>query len=156
MRTELLRNELTYRCWGRTGSAVDRQWFLMAGVATRGPCLLHRFEARDDRVGLFGHSMGGRGALTLAFNNPGRFQSVSAFAKIAAPMQCPWGVKAFTSDLGQDRPAGAGHDATALVKSGARVPPLLIDQGAGAEPTDGPVHGRRRSAHAQQRCGGER
>jgi len=56
--------------------------------------VLEHFAARDDRVGLFGHSMGGHGALTLALNNPGLYQSVSAFAPIAAPMQCPWGVKA--------------------------------------------------------------
>jgi S-formylglutathione hydrolase len=87
------------------------------------------FEARDDRVGIFGHSMGGHGALVLALQNPGLYQSVSAFAPIAAPMQCPWGVKAFSGYLGDDRTAWARHDATELVKSGARVPPLLIDQG---------------------------
>jgi S-formylglutathione hydrolase len=91
--------------------------------------VLEHFNARDDRVGLFGHSMGGHGALTLALNNPGLYQSVSAFAPIAAPMQCPWGVKAFSGYLGDDRKAWARHDATELVKSGARVPPLLIDQG---------------------------
>ena len=91
--------------------------------------VLEHFEARDDRVGLFGHSMGGHGALTLALNNPGLYQSVSAFAPIAAPMQCPWGVKAFSGYLGEDRKAWARHDATALIKAGARVPPLLIDQG---------------------------
>ncbi len=87
------------------------------------------FEVREDRVGLFGHSMGGHGALTLALNNPGLYQSVSAFAPIAAPMQCPWGVKAFTGYLGDDKNAWARHDATQLIKAGARVPPLLIDQG---------------------------
>ncbi|MEP6874454.1 MAG: S-formylglutathione hydrolase [Burkholderiales bacterium] len=91
--------------------------------------VLEHFAARGDRVGLFGHSMGGHGALTLALNNPGLYQSVSAFAPIAAPMQCPWGVKAFSRYLGDDRNAWARHDATALIKSGARVPPLLIDQG---------------------------
>lgn len=87
------------------------------------------FEAREDRVGLFGHSMGGHGALTLALNNPGLYQSVSAFAPIAAPMRCPWGVKAFTGYFGDDKKTWARHDATELVESGARVPPLLIDQG---------------------------
>ena len=91
--------------------------------------VLEHFEARDDAIGLFGHSMGGHGALTLALKNPGLFQSVSAFAPIAAPMQCPWGVKGFTGYLGDDRAAWARHDATELVKAGARVPPLLIDQG---------------------------
>jgi S-formylglutathione hydrolase len=91
--------------------------------------VVSKFPARDDRVGIFGHSMGGHGALTLALRHPGRYQSVSAFAPIAAPMQCPWGEKAFSGYLGPDRAAWARHDATELVKAGARVPPLLIDQG---------------------------
>jgi S-formylglutathione hydrolase len=91
--------------------------------------VLEHFDGRADRVGIFGHSMGGHGALTLALRHPGRFQSVSAFAPIAAPMQCPWGIKAFSGYLGDDRAAWARHDATELVKTGARVPPLLIDQG---------------------------
>jgi len=91
--------------------------------------VLEHFDGRAERVGIFGHSMGGHGALTLALRHPGRFQSVSAFAPIAAPMQCPWGIKAFGGYLGDDRAAWARHDATELVKAGARVPPLLIDQG---------------------------
>ena len=91
--------------------------------------VLSTFAARADRVGIFGHSMGGHGALTLALKNPGHYQSVSAFAPIAAPMQCPWGTKAFSGYLGEDRKAWARHDATELVKAGARVAPLLIDQG---------------------------
>jgi len=91
--------------------------------------VLEHFAARDDKVGLFGHSMGGHGALTLALNNPGLYQSVSAFAPIAAPMQCPWGVKAFSGYLGDDKAAWGRHDATELIKAGARLPPLLIDQG---------------------------
>jgi S-formylglutathione hydrolase len=61
------------------------------------------FPWRRNRLGLFGHSMGGHGALTLALRHPGAYRSVSAFAPIAAPMQCPWGVKAFTNYLGDDR-----------------------------------------------------
>jgi len=84
------------------------------------------------RVGLFGHSMGGHGALTLALRHPGRFASLSAFAPIAAPMQCPWGHKAFTGYLGEDRGAWAAHDASALIQAQAAAPYLggiLIDQG---------------------------
>ncbi len=88
-----------------------------------------RFPAQADRQGLFGHSMGGHGALTLALRNPGLYASVSAFAPIAAPTQCPWGHKAFAGYLGDDRGAWAKHDATELVKAGGRLPPLLIDQG---------------------------
>ncbi|WP_457389393.1 S-formylglutathione hydrolase [Roseateles sp. P5_E1] len=84
------------------------------------------------RVGLFGHSMGGHGALTLALRHPGRFASLSAFAPIAAPMQCPWGQKAFSGYLGEDRAAWAAHDASALMQSQASAPypeGILIDQG---------------------------
>ena len=88
-----------------------------------------RFSARADRIGVFGHSMGGHGALTLALRHPSLYASVSAFAPIAAPMQCPWGVKAFGGYLGEDHEAWARHDATELVKAGARTPALLIDQG---------------------------
>ena len=91
--------------------------------------VLSQFAARADRVGVFGHSMGGHGALTLALRHPGRYQSVSAFAPIAAPMHSPWGRKAFSGYLGEEPAAWAEHDATELVKTGARVPPLLIDQG---------------------------
>ena len=91
--------------------------------------VLSKFAARADRVGIFGHSMGGHGALTLALKNPGNYQSVSAFAPIAAPMQCPWGTRAFSGYLGDDTTAWARHDATELVKAGARVAPMLIDQG---------------------------
>jgi S-formylglutathione hydrolase len=87
------------------------------------------FPWRQDRLGLFGHSMGGHGALTLALRHPGVYRSVSAFAPVAAPMQCPWGVKAFTHYLGADRTTWAAHDATELIKAGARAPALMIDQG---------------------------
>ena len=85
--------------------------------------------AHPARMGLSGHSMGGHGALTLALRHPGLFESVSALAPIAAPMQCPWGVKAFSGYLGEDRSSWAAHDATALVEAGHHCPPLLIDQG---------------------------
>ncbi len=80
-------------------------------------------------LGVFGHSMGGHGALTLALRHPGLFRSCSAFAPIAAPMRCPWGIKAFTGYLGSDRSTWAAHDATALMQAGHRAPPLLVDQG---------------------------
>ncbi|QRR33147.1 S-formylglutathione hydrolase [Hydrogenophaga sp. YM1] len=91
--------------------------------------VFERFALRRDRVGVFGHSMGGHGALTLALRHPLLFQSVSAFAPIAAPTQCPWGEKAFTGYLGEDRARWAEHDATELIQAGKRCPPLLIDQG---------------------------
>jgi S-formylglutathione hydrolase len=83
------------------------------------------------RVSIFGHSMGGHGALTLALRHPGMFRSVSAFAPIAAPTQCLWGRNAFSHYLGDDRDAWAAHDASALMHK-ARTPypqGILIDQG---------------------------
>jgi S-formylglutathione hydrolase len=73
--------------------------------------------------------MGGHGALTVALRNPDRFRSVSAFAPIVAPSQVPWGQKAFSGYLGDDRELWKQHDAVSLIESGARVPGLLIDVG---------------------------
>ena len=87
------------------------------------------FPVDPARWGVFGHSMGGHGALVAALRNPDRFRSVSAFAPIAAPMRCPWGEKAFTGYLGPDRSRWADYDATALVAAGRRTPAILLDQG---------------------------
>jgi S-formylglutathione hydrolase len=78
-----------------------------------------------------GHSMGGHGALVAALNEPGRYQSVSAFAPVVAPMQVPWGEKAFTGYLGTDRDAWRAYDACERVAAGAghNAMPLLVDQG---------------------------
>jgi S-formylglutathione hydrolase len=84
------------------------------------------------RTGVFGHSMGGHGALTLALRHPGLFASLSALAPIAAPMQCPWGQKAFTGYLGSDRRTWARHDASELMRRLDRAPypgGILIHQG---------------------------
>ena len=85
-----------------------------------------------ERTGIFGHSMGGHGALTLALRHPGVFASVSALAPICAPTQCAWGQKAFSGYLGDDRSAWAAHDASALMRTQRGVPypqGILIDQG---------------------------
>ena len=84
------------------------------------------------RLGIFGHSMGGHGALTLALRHPGVFKSLSAFAPIASPMQCAWGRKAFTGYLGNDTTAWAAHDASALMAAQTQAPypqGILVDQG---------------------------
>lgn len=86
------------------------------------------FPATDARA-ISGHSMGGHGALVLALRNPGRYRSVSAFSPIVAPSQVPWGEKAFTAYLGDDRAAWAQWDATALVANASERLPLLVDQG---------------------------
>jgi S-formylglutathione hydrolase len=91
-----------------------------------------QFPADSARTGIFGHSMGGHGALTIALRTPDRYRSVSAFAPIAAPKQCPWGQKAFSGYLGPDRGQWSSYDATELVagvKDAARKPQILIDQG---------------------------
>jgi len=88
-----------------------------------------RFPADLARCGIFGHSMGGHGALTLALRHPGLYRSVSAFAPIAAPSLCPWGQKAFGGYLGDNRDLWRKHDAATLIEDGLRCPPILIDQG---------------------------
>jgi S-formylglutathione hydrolase len=87
------------------------------------------FPVSKDARGIFGHSMGGHGALALALRNPGRYRSVSAFAPIVAPSRVPWGRKAFAGYLGADEAAWAGYDACALVRSRPLPIPLLVDQG---------------------------
>ncbi len=88
------------------------------------------FAARSGAQGIFGHSMGGHGALVCALRNPELYKSVSAFAPISAPMRCPWGRKAFSNYLGADEENWRDYDASALVASDRRCPPILIDQGA--------------------------
>ena len=87
------------------------------------------FPIRSDRRGVFGHSMGGHGALTIALTYPSEYQSVSAFAPIVAPNQVPWGIKAFTGYLGADQSKWAAYDATELVKAHRFPGTILIDQG---------------------------
>ncbi|KMQ80063.1 S-formylglutathione hydrolase [Candidatus Burkholderia pumila] len=94
--------------------------------------VLAELPVDGDKLGIFGHSMGGHGALVLALRNPDLYKSVSAFAPIAAPSQCPWGVKAFSGYLGEDRAAWVQYDASELVKNAARFEGgILIDQGLG-------------------------
>jgi S-formylglutathione hydrolase len=84
---------------------------------------------RADARGIFGHSMGGHGALTLGLREPELYRSVSAFAPSAAPSQAPWGEKAFSRYLGEDRSAWAEYDAVALLKTRRHPSTLLVDQG---------------------------
>lgn len=92
--------------------------------------VIQQFSVQAERIGIFGHSMGGHGALTLALKHPEKFKSVSAFAPICAPSQCPWGEKAFSNYLGSDQAEWLKHDATALVQTKtAHFADILIDQG---------------------------
>ncbi len=88
------------------------------------------FPADTDRAGIFGHSMGGHGALVAALRNPDRYRSVSAFSPICAPTLCPWGQKAFSGYLGSDETAWRAYDAHLLVAGAKPGPaPILVDQG---------------------------
>jgi S-formylglutathione hydrolase len=93
--------------------------------------VVDQFGADAQRIGLFGHSMGGHGALVLALRHPGLYRSLSAFAPIAAAASCPWGEKAFSRYLGADRNAWLAHDASALMAAAKTPYPqgILIDQG---------------------------
>ena len=97
------------------------------------PALIEQHFPASAARGIFGHSMGGHGALTLALRHPGRYQSVSAFSPIVAPSIVPWGRKAFTAYLGADEPTWKAHDAVQLIASAPERLPLLIDQGADDE-----------------------
>ena len=87
------------------------------------------FPVDADRIGIFGHSMGGHGALTIHLKNPDIFKTSSAFAPICAPAICPWGEKAFTNYLGNDRNTWTNYDASELIKTNGTGPEILIDQG---------------------------
>lgn len=93
--------------------------------------ILDEFNADGECVGICGHSMGGHGALTLALRHPDLFCSVSALAPIASPTRCPWGRKAFSHYLGEDRDAWQAHDASELMRTRRTPFPegILIDQG---------------------------
>lgn len=82
------------------------------------------------RVSITGHSMGGHGALTIAMRNPDKFKSVSAFAPIVSPINCPWGQKALAGYLGENQIFWREYDACALLEDGAELIPCLIDQGS--------------------------
>lgn len=96
------------------------------------PTLINqKFPIDSSRIGISGHSMGGHGALTVALKHPGQYQSVSAFAPICSPISCPWGQKALSLYLGDDREAWKQYDSAELIKSSAPPQhlPVLIDQG---------------------------
>jgi S-formylglutathione hydrolase len=115
--------DATQEPWGRNyrmRSYLERELPALVGA---------ELPADMERQGITGHSMGGHGALTLALRDPRRFRSVSAFAPIVSPMNCPWGEKALSGYLGPDRNAWRPYDACALIADGARVPDILVDQG---------------------------
>ncbi|MES2257515.1 MAG: S-formylglutathione hydrolase [Pseudomonadota bacterium] len=114
-----------------TQAPWDRHYRMASYVHELRELVARELPVDSVRLGIFGHSMGGHGALTLALKSPDVFRSVSAFAPIAAPMQCPWGQKAFNGYLGQDLESWKEYDASVLMES-LRTPfprGILIDQG---------------------------
>ncbi len=91
--------------------------------------VLDNFPVDPAKIGISGHSMGGHGALTLALKFPGQFASVSAFAPICSPMECPWGHKALGGYLGDDKATWRQYDACTLIADGHRAKSILVDQG---------------------------
>ena len=113
-----------------TAEPWSRNYRMASYVARELPGLIEaNFPVRPDRRGVFGHSMGGHGALVTALKDPGRWQSVSAFAPISNPVAVPWGQKAFSRYLGDDRAAWARWDASLLMRERPYPGPILVDQG---------------------------
>jgi S-formylglutathione hydrolase len=113
----------------------SRHFRMYSHVTSELPALIKtHFPADPERTGIFGHSMGGHGAITIALKNPTLYRSISAFAPIAAPKQCPWGEKAFSNYLGPDRHRWDEYDSTELmlkIQDAPARPQILIDQGIG-------------------------
>ena len=93
------------------------------------PALIEAHLPVSERRGISGHSMGGHGALVCALRNPGRYRSLSAFAPISNPLDCPWGEKAFSRYLGEDRATWPAWDACILLAGATQKLPILVDQG---------------------------
>lgn len=113
------------------------------------PMLIEANFPVSDRRGISGHSMGGHGALICALKNPGRYRSLSAFAPISNPLDCPWGEKAFSHYLGEDRSRWREWDACALLAEAGEKLPILVDQGDRDDFLDGQLKPRALEAAAR-------
>ena len=113
-----------------TSEPWSKHYRMFSYVTCELPALIaEKFPVDATRQGIFGHSMGGHGALVCALRNPGQYKSLSAFAPIAAPMRCPWGKKAFKGYLGDDLETWREYDASELVKRAPFPQTILVDQG---------------------------
>ncbi|MFP3979206.1 MULTISPECIES: S-formylglutathione hydrolase [Marinobacter] len=112
-----------------TQAPWNRHYRMYDYVLNELPNLIESVFPVSDKRSIFGHSMGGHGALVLAMRNPERYQSVSAFSPISNPMDCPWGKKAFTAYLGEDTDSWAEYDSSLLMKKATQFVPALVDQG---------------------------
>lgn len=113
-----------------TQAPYDRHYRMYDYVTAELPALVEAHFPVTGRRAISGHSMGGHGALVCALKNPGRYVSVSAFSPICAPMECPWGQKAFTGYLGEDRERWIEWDSARLIGRASEKLPLLVDQGS--------------------------
>ena len=112
-----------------TAQPWQKHYRLYSYVVEELPQLIAANFSVTEKQSIFGHSMGGHGALVCALRNPEKYRSVSAFAPIAAPSRCPWGQKALTAYLGSDKESWPQYDATALVQEASFGRSILIDQG---------------------------
>ncbi|MEM7099365.1 MAG: S-formylglutathione hydrolase [Pseudomonadota bacterium] len=114
-----------------TQSPWDTHYQMRQYIESELPSLVaEHLPVDSSRQGILGHSMGGHGALTIGLRNPAQFKSISAFAPIVSPLNCPWGEKALGGYLGADRTQWRAYDACALIEDGARVQDILVDQGS--------------------------
>ncbi len=108
-----------------------RHYRMYSYITEELPALINaNFPVNGDKCSIFGHSMGGHGALTIALKNPDKYRSVSAFAPITSPIRCPWGQKALGNYLGDDRDAWREYDTTELIGRTQQRLPMLVDQGS--------------------------
>ncbi len=116
-----------------TEAPWNRHYRMYDYIVSELPDLVETHFPASAKRSIFGHSMGGHGALMIALKNPGRYASVSAFAPIVAPSQVPWGQKAFKAYLGEDRAQWQDYDTVALIAGAAERLPLLVEQGLADE-----------------------
>ena len=112
-----------------TQAPWNRHYQMYDYVVNELPALIEEHFPVNDKRAISGHSMGGHGALMIALRNPSRYSSVSAFSPISNPMNCPWGEKALTGYLGEDRTSWLQYDSTELLKQNQQPIPALVDQG---------------------------
>lgn len=114
-----------------TNAPFDKHYQMRDYIEKELPELIaNNFPADMSKQSIMGHSMGGHGALTIGLRNPERFRSVSAFAPIVSPLNCPWGHKALGGYIGTEQSSWREYDACALIEDGARLKHLLVDQGS--------------------------
>ena len=113
-----------------TQSPWDKHYRMYSYITQELPSLVfEHFPAKQNAQGITGHSMGGHGALTIGLKNPQIYKSISAFSPICSPVDCPWGQKALSGYLGDDRDSWQQYDSVCLIQQGRRSEEILVDQG---------------------------